>query len=276
MDLKKVIQNVQQQQSSQTNSSVNQNKIFESNKVPLPKERISQESVAKETLKEVIPRDACEVVSSFEHFCSLFPKLVAKENNSSKLINIKNYFSNKGIISIKKPFPINSWPEVVYPDAMRLQKQIDLLHLKIDSLSEKKLGWRKHVNETNLNELKVFFGKYVDKTYWKHFAKILSDKDYKQDSESVKLPVNLIGNPKVKPMIEKFVNDAQYRRQLTETVSNSIVYKDKQIGSHHAKTKDFRLSIGRGQLIEISAQIKEIQKEIDALEGIQKLVAGKF
>ena len=67
--------------------------------------------------------------------------------------------------------------------------------------------------------------KLKEPLYWKHIAKMATDSDYRKDAETVKLPAHLVSDKKWQPMVKMFVNDLDYRKQLSETVRTSVVYK---------------------------------------------------
>ena len=93
--------------------------------------------------------------------------------------------------------------------------------------------------------------------------------EYKKDSDSVKLPVNLVADPRWKPMVKMFVNNPEYRKNLVETVNYSIVYqKDKRLGKYASQLKDFRLGVSDKELSKLKIKLEAVEKEISALKEI--------
>ena len=119
--------------------------------------------------------------------------------------------------------------------------------------------------------------KLSDPLYWKHVAKTISDKDYKQDAEKVGLPVHLVADPKWKPMIKMFIEDLEYRKNLTETVQESIVYgKGKnKVAKYADDLQNLRSDVSSTQLKDIGAKLTELEEDINAFKIIEKWASEK-
>jgi hypothetical protein len=100
--------------------------------------------------------------------------------------------------------------------------------------------------------------------YWKHIAKSMIDSDYRKDANSVKLPAHLVSDKKWKPMVRMFVNDIEYRKQLTETVNTSIVYKkNKKVAQFADDLKGFRMDAA-------DKQVKDLEEKLSILDATEK------
>ncbi len=118
-----------------------------------------------------------------------------------------------------------------------------------------------------VNEIK----KFADPLFWRHLAKYYSNKDYRNDADAVKLPVKLLAEKRWKPMIEMFVKDLDYRKQLTETVQKSVVYaKDRKLAKYAEQLKAFRLEQSSRELESISKQLVEVESDIEMLQQLMK------
>ena len=102
-------------------------------------------------------------------------------------------------------------------------------------------------------------------------AKYFSDQDYRKDVDTVKLPVNLVADGRWKPMVKMFVNNLDYRKQLTQTVDESIVYaKDKKVAKYAETLQNFRSEQSGRKIEALEKKLAEIDADISALNEINK------
>jgi hypothetical protein len=206
---------------------------------------------------------ASNIISSFDEFQKRFdfPK------NDERINALKKYFERGGVISAlpsKKP-----WPRLVYPSPLRIQTQIEELKNRKKLFLKKEADWRKKLNEAKNYHMKHHILKLSEPIYWKHVTKMLTDKEYKADAEAVGLPAHLAADPRYKPMVKMFLEDAEYRKNLVETVQKSFVYKNKKVGNYANILQDFRIDVSEAQLKDIEAKIKDLDEQIKSLEIIK-------
>jgi hypothetical protein len=198
-----------------------------------------------------------------------FQKKFPKTNESDRLDALKIYFEFNGVI---RAYPSEKeWPKLTYPNFFILNKKISELKSK-KNLFEKNLdSWKKKYfqakNYNKNNQIK----KLKEPLYWKHKAKLIMDSDYRKDSEQVKLPIHLVSDEKWRPMVKMFVNDIDYRKQLSETVKESIVYKkNKKVAKYADELKDFRMETSNKQVELLEKKIEKIILLEKALKELQK------
>ena len=143
---------------------------------------------------------------------------------------------------------------------------------KLRQLYHKRLvDWRKKLQQAQVYFTVNNVKKLKEPLYWKHMAKYLSNKDYRNDADKVKLPVNLVADRRWKPMVKMFVNDLDYRKQLTQTVDESIVYaKDKKVAKYAEELQSFRSEQSSRKIGELEKKLAEIDASINALQEINK------
>jgi len=198
------------------------------------------------------------IISDIKSFEEMFPNCLENEKRTDALIK---YFKNNGVI---KAYDSNkSWPKLAYPDIKIIDKKLKELKTKKDIYSKKLNDWnKKHKSATNYHSIHQI-KKLKEPLYWKHNVKLLTDKDYKKDFESVNLPVHLVGDDKWKPMIKMFINDLDYRKQLSLTVRESIVYRnDKKVARYADELNEFRIEAS-------DKQIKDIEKKIYVMDEFE-------
>ncbi len=207
-----------------------------------------------------------KIFSNIDAFDSSFPN-TPKEGIRRKAL--ENYFSAKGIVKVFES--TREWPRLSYPDNLALDRKLE------------ELGERKKLFEGMLTQWKKSYGaaanyhqnnqikKLGEPLYWKHLAKMASDKDYRKDFGKVKMPVHLVSDNRWKPMVKMFVNDIDYRKQLVETVQTSIVYKnDKRVARYADELKEFRMGASGKKVGEFEKKISELKQLEETLKEFQK------
>ncbi len=212
---------------------------------------------------------ARQILSNYNDFSKKLPKSVDRKKYTERIDALKHYFSKGGIISMAANG--KEFPTLLYPSKLRVKKQVDELQTLRHHYSERLSSWKK-----KLNQAKVYFTvhnvkKFKEPLYWKHMAKYLGNSDYRKDSDSVKLPVSLVSDPRWKPMVKMFVNDLDYRKQLTQTVDESVVYaKDKKVAKYAEDLQEFRSEQSSRKIAELDKKIAEIDADIAALQEVAR------
>jgi len=209
-----------------------------------------------------------EVVASIAEFQKKFPKA---PKSGERREAVEKYFAIGGVIKAFKSEDESGWPKLSYPSHAVLETKIKEIRSKKSVFHGKRSTWKKSYNSAShyhqTNQLK----KLKEPLYWKHLAKLVSNPEYRKDSESVKLPAHLVADDKWKPMIKMFVNDLEYRRQLSETVRTSIVYKkDKKVARYADDLKEFRMSTSGKQVTDLDKKLFDLEETEHALRELQK------
>ncbi len=212
---------------------------------------------------------ARQIISRYNDFSKKLPKSIDRSKFSERIDAIKHYLSKGGILSVA---PVqSSFPKLLYPSKLRIKSQVTELQELRAQYHQRLVSWKK-----KFQQAKVYFTvhgvkKLKEPLYWKHMAKYWSDSDYRKDSDSVKLPVNLVSDPRWKPMVKMFVNDLDYRKQLTQTVDESVVYaKDKKVAKYAEVLQNFRSEQSSRKIGELEKKLAEIDVDIAALQEISK------
>ena len=200
-----------------------------------------------------------EILSNFSDFSKKLPRAIDRSKEAERLNALKHYFEKGGVISIVEKK--GSWPLLHYPSKLRLKRQIDEIQQLRNHYSTRFRSWQRKYNEARIYYVTQNMLKVKEPLYWKHMLKYATDSDYRNDTNSVKLPVNLVADKRWKPMVKMFVNDIEYRKQLAETVQHSIVYgKDKKVAKYANVLRDFRMQ-------ESERKMKELQKRLDTIDA---------
>jgi hypothetical protein len=206
------------------------------------------------------------VISSIIEFDKVFPN-ASKEG--PRRVALERYLKINGVI--KATDCGKEWPKLAYPN-------IAVIESKLKEIKERKKSFGGKLGEWKNQHLKAAMYHQVNHVkklgqpiYWKHLAKSAIDADYRKDAESVKLPTHLVADKKWQPMVKMFVNDAEYRKQLTETVNTSIVYKDnKKVAQFADDLQGFRMGAADKQVNDLEEKLSELDETEKALREMQK------
>jgi len=164
-----------------------------------------------------------DLISSFGQLQKVLPKDFNVEKEGARVSALKHYLSKGGVLHIAPAS--KGWPKLLYPTKAHLRKKIDETRQLYNQYDTRLSSWTKKFNDAKSYHSLHNFKKLKEPLFWKHIAKCAVDPDYKNDSQKVKLPVHLVSDNRWKPMVKMFVQDLDYRKQLVQTVDESIVYK---------------------------------------------------
>src|SRR3989338_4691692 len=182
---------------------------------------------------------------------------------------IKNYLSKGGVIRFKEA---KDQTKIVYPTKKTLELKIKEKGKILQTFKVDYEQWLRRLKKAENYELTTNLKKFSHPVYWQHMAKYYSDPDYKADADSVSLPVHLVADTRWKPMVEMFVTNIEYRKQLTETVQNSVAYSENRAVARFAKKQnEFRKEECKRKVNDLNGKIKKLTEEItyfNAMKGL--------
>ncbi|MFH1586539.1 MAG: hypothetical protein ABID38_01630 [Candidatus Diapherotrites archaeon] len=218
---------------------------------------------------------ASHIISSFAKFSEQFSEQPFMANGGEdRIAALKTYFKNGGVISVGRSN--GDWPKLIYPPPRRLKDQIKDLQELRDKFAFQKKNWARTHSAAENYHLVNNVKKMAEPLYWKHMVKYATDFDYREDAKAVNLPAHLVADPRWKPMVKMFVNDIEYRKNLTETVQNSIVYKkDKRVAKYANELQAFRMERSSNEIEMIDKKIDNLDAQINTLQVIMKWAGRK-
>jgi predicted metal-dependent phosphoesterase TrpH len=182
--------------------------------------------------------DLFNTLSELENFSEI-KKLSLTEKES-----ISKYLNEGGIIKAKKDILF----KIVYPSKDIIKKELHSIMEDYNSTLDKIQSWEKVEKDANSfienNKIK----KFINKTFWLHKFKSISDKTYKDDFKKINIPIEYIGDESINKVVETFIKDLDYRKKLIETIETSIVYKNKGIGEKIIKKIALQKEISKNKL----------------------------
>ena len=209
-----------------------------------------------------------KVISNIDTFYKGFPKTPKSGERKEALAR---YFAIGGVVKVAEGENEKEWPKLVYPTNQVIESKIKDAQGKKKIHTEHLNDWKKKYSSASNYHSNHQIKKLKEPLYWKHMAKMATDPDYRKDAESVKLPAHLVADKKWQPMVKMFVNDLEYRKQLSETVKTSIIYKkNRKVAKYADELKDFRMETSDKQVQLLEKKIDDLALTEKALKEIQK------
>jgi len=206
------------------------------------------------------------ILSSFEKFSKAFPN-AAESKGDARLAALKIYFARGGVISVGKG--AGNWPRLIYPSPLRVRQQISTISSLRGNYLGKRKDWHNLLQQARTYELRHNILKLSSPLFWKHVTKCIVDIDYRNDANAVKLPAHLVTDNRWKPMVKEFLDDVEYRKQLVETVQNSIVYsKNRRVARYAKELQAFRMGVSSKKIVEIDKKLSELDEQVRTLQII--------
>ena len=208
-----------------------------------------------------------KIISSFNDLNSFASIDWSKQE--ARRQSLTHYFSRGGVIRIK--LNLGEEAVMVYPNKNRIKSLLETKNNLKQNYAQKLSLWQKKLTEAKLlntmNELK----KFSSPVFWKHIRKYFTDPEYKKHADTIQLPVALVNDPRYKPMIQMFVQDSDYRKQLVDTVQESVVYANNRKVAQFAEfLQDFRKQECSRRIKELEHKIAELNLDIHALQELNK------
>jgi len=162
--------------------------------------------------------------------------------------------------------------KIVYPKLTEIKKKQNELNDNLSELKKEELYWKKTKNNAENYYKNIAVNMVFKKKYWQHKIKKLIDKDYKKDVIDSKLTDQILMDPEYQHLFNTFLIDPDYRHKLKETVNNSIVYKDTNIGEYSKKKQDFKKDTAKSKIEQIAKKVKEIEFNIKVYNKISEII----
>lgn len=211
------------------------------------------------------------VISSFNRFKELFPHL--EKENTNRYKALKFYLDKGGVISLKieedgQNDKSLSWPKLAYPDHEKLREKYEFLVKDKKKLDLEFSFLQKTIYNMKQDKSLAKIKKYADPLFWEHLSKYVLDSDYRGKSETVQLPFDLLQDKKYRPMINEFVKNSDYRQTLSDTVSTSIIYKDRKIASKAEGDFKSRVEVFEKKLLDMQKKLYILDEEVKAWKAM--------
>ncbi len=210
-----------------------------------------------------------DIISVFSQLQEMLPSDHNAASDSNRLVAVKHYLFKGGVLHVA-PCE-DTWPKLLYPTKNHLRKKIDEMRFLRNKYNTRLSSWQRTFNDAksyhSINNIK----KLKEPLYWKHVAKCAVDKDYRRDSEKVKMPAHLVADRRWKPMIKMFVSDLEYRKQLVQTVDESIVYKkERRVAKYADLLQKFRMEQSDRKIGELKKKLAALDQDVSAMQELAK------
>ncbi len=105
--------------------------------------------------------------------------------------------------------------------------------------------------------------------------KLAMEKDYRQSSEKVDLPMKYMRDEKYRRIIKAFVRDKEYRKKLVKAKTGFLSKSSDTIKESADKNRDFKRKIVRDKLGRLLEEREKVSKRINVLEAMLEWQLGK-
>ncbi|MDP2666825.1 MAG: hypothetical protein Q8P05_05000 [Candidatus Diapherotrites archaeon] len=206
-----------------------------------------------------MPVDVIESYAKFESRFGMDPFFVA---DSPKGRAIREYFERKGVLQVETMAP-GSWPKLIYPSEEKIAARLRELEGEYAKQRRIKGEWEWTRFRTRSHGVVSHVKKVMDPLYWQHVTKTVTDKSYREDAKLIDLHSHLVADVNYRPMIRAFVHNEDYRKQLSETVKTSIVYRDhKGLGKHSKDKRALQLQVSESLLKKTEVHLRELRDQV--------------
>lgn len=210
-----------------------------------------------------------EVFDSMEKIVLHFKGATFLDNNPRRKKALEHYFARRGVVQLEMNPKQSGWPALVYPTPEKLRMQVDEWENKHKDHAAKKWKWQMTHLQASSNEAVAHAKKVADPLYWKHVFQSLTNTDYRTDASLMNFHPTILTDEKYRPMMEAFVNNPDYRKQLSETVKTSPVYQNHKGLANQAKEKQkLKMDVSKSLIEKTSGQVKESQEQLFMLKEL--------
>jgi hypothetical protein len=214
---------------------------------------------------------AAEVFESIEKIKENFDGASFLETNGRRKKALEHYFSRHGIVQLGVDARKGGWPVLIYPTPEKLSMQIDSLTQKRRVHAEKKRSWQLTHLKASSKDVVAHAKKIVDPLYWQHVAKTFTDGEYRDSAKAIDLHASLVSDSKYRPMIDAFVHNPEYRKQLTETVKISPVYQHhKGLAKHAEDRKKLQMDVSKSMVKRSHEKMEESGEQLETFKELLK------
>lgn len=226
--------------------------------------------ITLKSIKTLLGDMPVEVFNSFEKFRNRFSNSSFVSIDSHRLQALQIHFGKGGVIQIDSTIE-SDWPKLVYPSVQKIELQVEKYLMQKQKFSSQKREWELNHFKVKSQDVIAHLRKVVDPLFWQHITRKVLDEQYRKDAKTIDLKSRLISHQKYRPMIHAFVTNNEYRKQLTQTVKESIVYKNhKGLARHAEELKELQASVSEDQAGKAGKKLDENEKQLFVLRELLK------
>jgi hypothetical protein len=204
-----------------------------------------------------------EVFDSLEKIQTRFGGAPFLEGNPRRKKALAAYFSKRGVVQLEVDEKKKGWPSLVYPTPDKLKAQVGEWEGKHKDHAAKKWQWQVTHLQASSNETVAHAKKVVDPLYWKHIFHSVTDSEYRADAQQMNFHPSILTDEKYRPMMQAFVDNPDYRKQLSETVKTSPVYQNhKGLANQAREKRKLKMEVSKSLIDKTNIHVKESQDQL--------------
>jgi hypothetical protein len=151
--------------------------------------------------------------------------------------------------------------KITYPEKKEVLIKNKEHNNKLNNYKKEIKFWEKEKKDADNYYKIASLKKHFKKTYWAHKIKMMSDPEYKEDIEKSRLTEETLMDPKYEHLLQTFLTDSDYRKKLGDTVNNSIVYKNLNVGDANKKKINFKIETAIKKIEQLKKNIEDVKKK---------------
>jgi hypothetical protein len=152
--------------------------------------------------------------------------------------------------------------KIVYPTKKDIAEKNKELYNLLNEHKKQLRFWVKEKHNADNYYKTVSFKKHFRKIYWLHKIKMLTDAEYKADVEKARLSEDTLMDVENNHVLDTFLVDSDYRKKLGETVTNSVVYRNHNVGDSDRKKQVFKKELALKKIESITKKIESVRNNI--------------
>lgn len=177
---------------------------------------------------------------------------------------LKRYQEFGGIVKFE-----NS--KLLYPNKERLENQLQ-------EFTEKKRYLDIQIKELQRRNMSLSYDnvisgalRFADPLFWRHTIRKMTDQDYREASRLLEPPVNRLTDQKSRVLMQRFLEDDQYRRSLVESRTGILGKNRDTISGSIRKSMDYSRSLTSNRIGKLESEREGFDERIKILNSMLKL-----
>ncbi len=180
---------------------------------------------------------------------------------------IQNYLDQGGLLKVDDSG--DGEPELIYPGAERIKKQLRNVKKKEKFLQKEILNLRRKKGDKTSEAVKSI-KKTFDPLYWEHKYKMRTDEEYKETYEELEPPIEKINDPEWRNMLNMFIKEPEYRERLLEAARSEISEGKGTMRDQMKEREEFSKEVIDKRLKKLQDKLENFREKRKALKVLLK------
>ena len=199
------------------------------------------------------------LVSSWNDLVKKFPELNERAEDM-EVAALREYLQGGGVINVADGEKL----KIVYPSRKMIDARIDELKRRRKFFSHQ-LEKLKRLDREFM-PIKLAF----DPLYYKHMMRMLMDRKYREAFEKLNFSWEHFMDPRTRKIIQAFMDNEEYRKNVLHALSESPVYKKRRFGSVLDIRRETRHGAIRKRMNILENAIRRLDRQMLVLSMLKR------